>query len=389
MEVSQRAQQSGLGSVSESMAWVLCGGPPLEPSASKHSGTVLRRKFSDLTTEELSTVHEPFSFDADDDIGDDGDYELEWDLWAMDLMRQALASSSNDMPVTVIEPASAHLSYPHRRIRPTTSSSTFSSVNMSEQSRRPSDIMPGANMGLLSVDSPALLTAPSVLPFQSSGMTTSTVSAGGIVRTRSLMMVDGRRGRGVARAMDVLSEDGDDGPFPGKRRAVGKQARAREENGRGAAMASSAPTHSSSMPATPSANTITSTVTVRESCGTPPSSPPLPLLQPLHGSPFAEGGSSSAAAASTSASASGCAASDAASGITTMTTTTTTIQLLPRRSSVAGETQLPEVGSPSRKRSDKAEKGKGKQAKSPSRGKVFRPERLVSKIDSALDFVTG
>jgi hypothetical protein len=54
---------------------------------------------------------------------------------------------------------------------------------------------------------------------------------------------------------------------------------------------------------------------------------------------------------------------------------------LPRRSSVGGETLLPETSSPSRKRSDE---GKGKQAKSPSRGKVFRPERLVSKIDSAL-----
>lgn len=391
MEVSQRAQQSGLGNVSDSMSWVLSGGPPLEPLASKHSGMELRRKFSDLTTDELSTVHEPFSFDADDDGGDDGDYELEWDSWAKDLMRQVLASSSNDIAVTITEPASAHPSYPHRRIRPTTSSSTFSSVTMSELSRRPSDIMPGANMGLLSVDSPALLTAPSVLPFQSSGVTTSTVSAGGIVRTRSLIMVDGRRGRGVARAMDVLSEDGDDGPFTGKHRAVGRQARAREENGRGAAMASSAPTHSSSMPTAPTANTITSTVTVRESVGTP-SSPPLPLLQSPRGSPFADGSSPSAAAASTSASvlaaANGGASPDTASGITTMTTTTT-IQLLPRRSSVAGETLLPEAGSPSRKRYDKAVKGKGKQSKNSSRGKVFRPERLVSKIDSALDFVTG
>jgi len=65
---------------------------------------------------------------------------------------------------------------------------------------------------------------------------------------------------------------------------------------------------------------------------------------------------------------------------------------MPRRSSAAGEMLLPEassLSSPSQKKSDKTEKGKGKQAKTPSRGKVFRPERLVSKLDSAIDFVTG
>jgi hypothetical protein len=57
---------------------------------------------------------------------------------------------------------------------------------------------------------------------------------------------------------------------------------------------------------------------------------------------------------------------------------------LPRRAS-AGEVFLPEASSPSspsQKRSDKTEKGKGKQRKSSSRGKVFRPERLVSKLES-------
>jgi hypothetical protein len=49
--------------------------------------------------------------------------------------------------------------------------------------------------------------APSVLPFQSTGVTTSTVSAGGVVRTRSLISIDGRGGRGVARAMEILAED--------------------------------------------------------------------------------------------------------------------------------------------------------------------------------------
>ena len=392
-----------MGNVSDAMALILCGGPPPGSSApvSRISSTELHRKFSDLTTEDLGTVHEPFNFDGDDDGGDDVDCELEWESWIQDLMRQALASTSNDIAVTVTEPASTHHSYPHKRIRPTASSSTFSSITLSDQGRRPSDILPGANMGLLSVDSPALLTAPNVLPFQSTGITTSTVSAGGIVRTRSLITANGGRGRGVARAMDVLSEDGGDDGSQGRHRAD-RQKRGREENGRGA-IASSAPTHSSSMPAPTAANTITSTVTVRESCGRTPSPPPPLQFHSSPGSPRAITSSSSSSAlasalASTSASVAGSGASDTASmrsGITTMTSTTTIQLPPPRRSSVAGETTLlPETSPPSRKRRDKAEKkekgkGKGKQAKSPTRGKVFRPERLVSKLDSALDFVTG
>ena len=399
IEVSQRAQQSGLGSVSDAMAWVLCGGPPLGPPVPKIGSPELRGKISDLTTEDSSMAHETFSFDVDDGNGDKSDCELEWDSWAEDLMRQALVSSSSDIAVTITEPGSIHPSYPNKRIRPTVSSSTFSSVTLSEHGGRlPSDILPGANMGLLSVDSPALLTAPSVLPFQSTGVTTSTVSAGGIVRARSLIM-DGRRGRGVARAMEVLSEDGDDELFSDKPR-TGRQRRAREDNSRGT-MASSAPAHSSMTVPAPTANTITSTVTVRESVGTP--SPP-PLQFHSSPGPFYAEGSPRAMASSVSPSPSGLTSaststsagnvSETASvrpGVTTMTTTTT-IQLLPRRSSVGGEMLLPEASSPSpsQKRGDRSEKGKGKQPKSPSsRGKVFRPERLVSKLDSALDFVTG
>ena len=380
------------------MAWILCGGPPLEPPVSRISSPELRRKISDLTTDDSSTAHDPFSFDLDDDDGDNGDCELEWDMWAEDLTRQALASSNNDIAVTVTEPVPIHPSYPDRRLRPTVSSSTFSSMTLSEQGGRfPSDILPGANMDLLSVDSPALLTAPSVLPFQSTGITTSTVSAGGVVRTRSLIQVGGRRGRGVARAMEVLSEDGDDGPFMGKCRK-GRQKRKHEENG-GGAMASSAPAHSSMPGPAPTANTITtSTVTVREAAGTP-SPPPLQF----HGSPgpfYVEGSpsprvltSSVSASALTSASTSTSPALTAAGssggnvsettsvrpGITTMTTTTTI--LLPRRTSAVGDMLLPESSSPSpssQKRSDKTEKekGKGKQPKSPSsRGKVFRPSK--------------
>ena len=49
--------------------------------------------------------------------------------------------------------------------------------------------------------------APSMLPFQSMGVTTSTVSAGGVVRTRSLISIDGRSGCSMARMMEILTED--------------------------------------------------------------------------------------------------------------------------------------------------------------------------------------
>jgi hypothetical protein len=74
------------------------------------------------------------------------------------------------------------------------------------------------------------------------------------------------------------------------------------------------------------------------------------------------------------------------------------IPLLPRRLSVAGEALHPDTSvsgggplSPKRYDNSKAGKGKGKakETKGPSRGKPFSPERLVSKLDLALDFVTG
>ncbi|KAI0000668.1 hypothetical protein BJV74DRAFT_128505 [Russula compacta] len=396
IEVCQRAKRSGLGDVSDAMSWILWGGPPLEPWIHKPGSTGLCKKPSHISTEDSSTLIEPFDFDADDDGGNDSDCELEWESWAKDLTRQALAGLSNNIAVTVTEPASLHPKHRHQRIRPVPSSSTMSSA-LSEQvtpaSASPvghclSDFLSGANMGLLSVDSPALLTAPSVLPFQRTGVTTSTVSTGGIVRSRSLISVDGRRGRGVAHAMGVFNEGGG-GRFPGKHSA-GRPKRTYEENTRGA-VASSAPTLSMTVP---SANTITtSTVTVQES-GTP--SPTQ-----SHGSPFAEG-SPGAASVSTSASTSVVDAGDGMwetasmmSGVTsttmttTTTTTTTTIQLPPRRLSSAGEALSPETSPPSRKQGDKVGKGKSKQVKSPPRGKTFSPERLVSKLDSAFDFVTG
>jgi hypothetical protein len=58
------------------------------------------------------------------------------------------------------------------------------------------------------LDLPTLLMAPSVLPFQSTGVITSTVSAGGIVRTRSLISIDGHSGHGVAGMIEILAKDG-------------------------------------------------------------------------------------------------------------------------------------------------------------------------------------
>jgi len=75
----------------------------------------------------------PFNLDADDDGGDNSDCDLKWDLWAKDLMHQALASSSNNIVVTITEPVLIHPSYLNKHICPTASSSTFSSVTLSEQ----------------------------------------------------------------------------------------------------------------------------------------------------------------------------------------------------------------------------------------------------------------
>jgi hypothetical protein len=53
-----------------------------------------------------------------------------------------------------------------------------------------------------------LLMALSVLPFQSMGIMTSTVSTGSVMRTSSLISIDGCSGCCVARVMEILAEDG-------------------------------------------------------------------------------------------------------------------------------------------------------------------------------------
>ena len=144
-----------------------------------------------------------------------------------------------------------------------------------------------------------------------------------VVRTRSLMSIDGGRGRGVARAMEIPADDGGKSrSSPRKQHAAGKHKRTREEHSMNAS--------------------VMSTVSVHDGNSVPSSKQSLVSIPPLSG------------------------------GGATSTTTLATIQSVSRRSSTAAETPRPVSGS------DKA--GKGKRMKSPSRRGGFSPERLVSKL---------
>jgi len=314
------------------MSWILWGGSSEEPLAPKPYDPEQRKKGSPLPTEISDTVPDLDPVDAD---GDEGYSELEWDSWPRDLARQARSSMDKHITVTVPESSSTH--DPHLRSRFGIARSTY---NMSLSSQlvpiSPAvrhEILSSANMGLLSVDSPALLTAPSVLPFQSSGVTTSTVSVGGVVRARSLMSIDGGRRRGVARAMEIPTDDGGKLPSSRKQRA-GKQKRTQEE-------------HSLSTSATPSTSSM-------RSAGFSPTSTVRSTVSVQEES---DGGQETASMSTTSAG-----------------TTSATLQPVSRRPSAAAETQRPV--------SDEKKAGKGKGLKSPSRGLAFNTERLISKIES-------
>ncbi|KAI9444250.1 hypothetical protein H4582DRAFT_1920371 [Lactarius indigo] len=336
IEISQRAQKAGLGDVSEAMGWILWGGLSEEPPAPEAQkacpcNQTIQIQFPTLTRDD-----------------DDGDYELEWDCWPMDLARQARS-------VTTPERPTAHALQPHERFSIARSTSNVS-LSVKVAPAPPTvrhELLSSANMDLLSVDSPALLTAPSVLPFHSSGVTTSTVSVGGVVRTRSLMAVDGGRGRGVARAMEVPTDFGGKLRSLGKKRTV-KPKRTREEHSMSASATSSTSTHSSGFSPT---STVRSTVSVREERA--------PSPKQVFGCPALRqsGGGR-----------------DTASMPASVATSMTTIQPVSPRPSAAAETQCPVA-------SDKAGKTRG--SKSPSRGRALSPERLASKLDSTLDFVTG
>lgn len=323
IEVSQRAQKAGLGDVSEAMSWIMWGGSSEAPPAPKLCDPKKRKKESPLPTENSGTVPDS---DADDANGDEGDYELEWDSWPNDLARQARSGTDKHITVTVperSEPSYTHGLHVHDRFGIGRSTSNMSlSAQLGPVSPAVRDeILSSANMDLLSVDSPALLTAPSVLPLQSSGVTTSTVSVGGVVRARSLM--SGKRG--VARAMDIPADDSGKLPCSRKQRA-GKQKRTHEEHSLNAS--------------------ATSSMTSMRSSGFSPTSTVRSTVSTLE------------------------VANDMASMPTTVTTSTVTtsatISSGSRRSSAAAETQRPE-------------KGKGKGLKS---GLTFSAERLMSKIES-------
>jgi hypothetical protein len=358
------------------MGWILWGAPA-DPLPPKSRGTDSHKSHPSLATENSGTPPDPLDYDVYNEPGDDGDCELEWDSWIRDLARQARAGANKSFAATVTEHLSAHLSHgPDRPVGRAASSSPVptapscgqipltSPSPLSRHHHTPVDMLSGLNMDLLSIDSPALLTAPSVMPFQSTGVTTSTVSAGGVVRTRSLMSNDRGRGRGVARAIEVLNEGSSSGSRYtglGRHRAAEKQKRIREEH---------SPHPLSAVPPT---GTVTSTVTVREA-GAPPTT--QPYVSHLADVPpgLAVAGHTALETTSMTTSA------------TTSTTTTTTIQLLPPRHLSSPEGVVP--SSAGGKKADKARKGKRSKRPS-SRGKAFSSERLVNKLDSALDFVTG
>lgn len=313
------------------MSWILWGGPSEEPLAPKPYDPERRNKGSPLPAENSDTVPDLDTVDVD---GDEGDSELEWDSWPRDLTRQARSNMDKHITVTVPEPSSTPDPHLHGRfgIARSTSNMSLSAQLAPISPAVRHDIMSSANMDLLSVDSPALLTAPSVLPFQGSGVTTSTVSVGGVVRARSLMSVEGGRRRGVARAMEIPTDDGGKlSSSPGKRR-TGKQKRTREE-------------HSLNASATPSLASMRSsnfspTSTVQEES---------------------------------------CAGPEMASlSTTSAATTSTTLQPASCPSGAVPETQQRTATVVAGE--NKARKGKG--SKSPSRGLAFSAERLVSKIES-------
>ena len=314
------------------MSWIMWGGSPVEPPAPKPRDPEQPKKDSPLPTENSDTVPD---LEADDGDGDEGDYQLEWDSWPMDLARQARSGTDKHIAVTVPEPSSTQALHPPGRLGIPRSTSNMSlSAQLSPVSPAVrQEIMSSANMVLLSVDSPALLTAPSVLPFQSSGVTTSTVSVGGVVRARSFMSVDVGRRRGVARAVEIPTEDGGKQPSPRKQRAS-KQKRTREE-------------HSLNASTTPSMSSMRSTgfsptSTVRSTVSEEPCDAPETASTPT-------------------------------TGTTSTVTTAATVSSVSHCSSASAETQRPATG-------DKAGKGKGKGSKSLS--SAFKGEGLLRKIES-------
>ena len=240
------------------MSWILWGRSPEEPPAPKPRDPNQCKKDSALWTENSDTAPD---LDADDKNGDEGDYEFEWDSWPMDLARQARSSTDKHVTVTVPErsepSSSTHGFHLHDRFRIRRSTSNMSLRPVSPAVHH--EIL--ANMGLLSIDFPAFLTALSVLPLQSSGVTMSIVSAGGVVCAQSLMSTHGGHRHGVTHAMEIPADDFSKSSSLRK----GKQKQMHEEHSLNASTASSmASMRSSGFSPT---STVRSTVSVLEMPG--------------------------------------------------------------------------------------------------------------------------
>ncbi|KAI0045232.1 hypothetical protein FA95DRAFT_1607857 [Auriscalpium vulgare] len=225
-EVAKRAHVAGLGGVGSALSWIIGGGGAADssvPGRRKHdfAASTPRRGSSSEASGSNGHGYEP---DADED-DDFSDCELEWDGWMRDLARQTRATkqlypADDDTPRRRYAPPSAlsNVTSPdleafyrqprERASAPSMSAPTYGVTPASAPAHQftPLSDIPGG-MEALSAHAPALLTTPSVMTMPATGVTTSTVSVGGVIRARSLTAAneDGR-GRGVPRAMEVLHE---------------------------------------------------------------------------------------------------------------------------------------------------------------------------------------
>lgn len=233
-DVAERAQRAGMGDIGQAMSYIKWG-DKRQRTLSVASTERMRRP-SVVTRDADDELHGTMEFGSDD--GGDSDEglmsELEWDAWMQDLERQSRvrAQEPASEPLTpfphlaesrrlsrphsaVSSPSSIQSLSPHTPGKPASAfPNTMSSIH-SQKNRPYSPLALDAGHGGLdpfSALSPALLTAHSVIHGTNgplTGTTTSTVSAGGVVRARSLASTneDGR-GRNKPQAMEILREDG-------------------------------------------------------------------------------------------------------------------------------------------------------------------------------------
>lgn len=323
--------------------------------------------------------HFEYESDTYADVDDGSDCEKEWDGWMKDLVRQT--RTNKHVAVTVTEPpippslvSDADVSRNRRNhVEGMVSSVSSPGVSSSESSIRQSrhhelgtmpqlfkeDVPPDAHFpysatqnraytifsdipgGLeaLSARSPALLTTPSIMPLPATGVTTSTVSVGGVIRARSLTAAneDGR-GRGVPRAMEVVKEVDVERLKSGKPRS----GKTRREDERSRVL--STPTSSSFAAMSPT-STMMSVMTTDDTS----------TVQHSPGS-----------------------SSKSAKNMPTRTVPLPSISAA--ESSIVSVVEVEKEG---------GKEKKSRLAKGFARSKTFSPERLVKGLDSALDFVDG